>query len=188
MAVAALQEMGFIEKNKGREAGERLRLTPWGKAAAVSFRHAYGCELSEWERRGHKRGESRPTRNGILIEISPWDIGPSFDDLEVEYLDLPQRIESALVCAGIKTVGQLTGMTAGRLLEKKNIGPKSIPVIEAQLRTVALELAREERSAEEGVAPAATGSPEGEMDPCWEDKPFLYHHTLQRPPGARGTP
>ncbi len=45
-AVVALQEMGFIETIKGGKTGERLRLTPWGKAALVSFRRGFGSELS----------------------------------------------------------------------------------------------------------------------------------------------
>ncbi len=172
--VTALQEASFIETIEDGEAGERLRLTPWGKAAAVSFRHELRMELSDWERRGRRRGERRPERTGILIDISPWDVGPSFDDLEIEYLELPRRIESALEWAGVRTVGQLAGMTVEGLLERKRIGPKSIPVIEARLRAVALELAREEESAGGDVASMATREPRERMDPCWEDKPFLY--------------
>ncbi len=143
-ALVILKEMGFIETIADVDAGDRLRLTPWGKAAAVRFRHSSWCELDDWERRGRRRGESRPKRSEILIDISPWDIGPSFDDLEIEYLGLPTRIDSALYWAGIKTVGQLSGVTPEELLEMKRIGPKSVPVIEAHLRTVALELARAE--------------------------------------------
>lgn len=52
----------------------------------------------------------------------------------VEELDLPTRLENALKNGGIETVGQLLGTPRKELLKIKNLGAKSLSVVEEKLR------------------------------------------------------
>jgi len=60
--------------------------------------------------------------------------------LTVEELDLPTRIVNALVKAGIKTVGDLEGAGKKRISKVKNLGGKSLKIIEAALGQKGLRL------------------------------------------------
>jgi len=52
----------------------------------------------------------------------------------VEELDLPTRLENALKNGGIETVGQLLGTPRKELLTIKNLGAKSLGIVEEKLR------------------------------------------------------
>lgn len=52
----------------------------------------------------------------------------------IEELDLPTRLENALKNGGIDTVGQLLGTPRKELLKVKNLGGKSLGIIEERLR------------------------------------------------------
>ncbi len=52
----------------------------------------------------------------------------------IEELDLPTRLENALKNGGIETVGQLLGTPRKDLLKVKNLGGKSIGIVEEKLR------------------------------------------------------
>ena len=52
----------------------------------------------------------------------------------IEELDLPTRLENALKNGGIETVGQLLGTPRKELLKIKNLGGKSLSVVEERLR------------------------------------------------------
>lgn len=52
----------------------------------------------------------------------------------IEELDLPTRLENALKNGGIDTVGQLLGTPRKELLKVKNLGGKSLSIIEGRLR------------------------------------------------------
>lgn len=52
----------------------------------------------------------------------------------IEELDLPTRLENALKNGGIETVGQLLGTPRKDLLKIKNLGGKSLGVVEEKLR------------------------------------------------------
>lgn len=52
----------------------------------------------------------------------------------IEELDLPTRLENALKNGGIETVGQLLGTPKKDLLKVKNLGGKSLGVVEEKLR------------------------------------------------------
>lgn len=52
----------------------------------------------------------------------------------VEELDLPTRLENALKNGGIETVGQLLGTPRKDLLKVKNLGGKSLEIVEEKLR------------------------------------------------------
>jgi DNA-directed RNA polymerase subunit alpha len=52
----------------------------------------------------------------------------------IEELDLPTRLENALKNGGIETVGQLLGTPRKELLKIKNLGAKSLSVVEEKLR------------------------------------------------------
>lgn len=54
--------------------------------------------------------------------------------MRIEELDIPTRIVNALANGGIETVGQLLGTPRGELMKLKNMGSKSISVIEGKLR------------------------------------------------------
>lgn len=52
----------------------------------------------------------------------------------IEELDLPTRLENALKNGGIETVGQLLGTPKKDLLKVKNLGGKSLEIVEEKLR------------------------------------------------------
>lgn len=52
----------------------------------------------------------------------------------IEELDLPTRLENALKNGGIDTVGQLLGTPRKELLTIKNLGAKSLGIVEGKLR------------------------------------------------------
>ncbi len=174
-AAGELERQGYIERIHLAERGEHLRLTPWGKAALASFREKFSRDLCEWRRQGFARGDPEPKLSTTVIELTPWDIGPSFDELDLQYLELPNRVRDALQRIGIETLGQVTGMTAGELLGVKGIGPKAMTRIEARLDSLALTLAGPK--AEDAGDTFEDG--EARMDPCWEAKPYSYQLYVQ---------
>lgn len=54
--------------------------------------------------------------------------------MRIEELDIPTRIANALANGGIETVGQLLGTPRTDLLKLKNLGSKSLSVIEEKMR------------------------------------------------------
>ncbi len=170
-AVASLERQCYIERMPGADAGELWRLTPWGLAALDALRFKLKGRLLFWERDGRTRGESRPTRSTVVPDLAPWEIGPSFDELDPGYLDLSTRAQNALRRARILRVGQLTALTAKELGELRHVGQTTVAEIEARLARVGLELARPAPPA--GHA-GGGGDQEEEIDPCWLGKPYQY--------------
>lgn len=54
--------------------------------------------------------------------------------MRIEELDIPTRIANALGNGGIETVGQLLGTARGELMKIKNLGVKSLSLVEEKLR------------------------------------------------------
>ena len=54
--------------------------------------------------------------------------------MRIEELDIPTRIVNALANGGIETVGQLLGTPRTELLKLKNLGTKSLTIVEEKLR------------------------------------------------------
>lgn len=54
--------------------------------------------------------------------------------MRIEELDIPTRIVNALGNGGIETIGQLLGAPKGELLKLKNLGIKSLTIVEEKLR------------------------------------------------------
>lgn len=65
-------------------------------------------------------------------------VSPAVSDevlkMRIEELDIPTRIVNALANGGIETVGQLLGTPRSDLMKIKNLGSKSISLIEEKLR------------------------------------------------------
>lgn len=65
-------------------------------------------------------------------------VTPSVSDdvlkMLIEELDLPTRMENALKNGGIETVGQLLGTPRKELMKIKNLGGKSLGIVEGKLR------------------------------------------------------
>lgn len=65
-------------------------------------------------------------------------VSPTISDevlkMRIEELDIPTRIVNALGNGGIETVGQLLGTARADLLKVKNLGVKSLSVVEDKLR------------------------------------------------------
>lgn len=65
-------------------------------------------------------------------------VTPSVSDeilkMRIEELDIPTRIVNALAHGGIETIGQLLGTPKAELLKVKNLGAKSLSVVEEKLR------------------------------------------------------
>lgn len=54
--------------------------------------------------------------------------------MRIEELDIPTRIVNALANGGIETIGQLLGTVRADLMKIKNLGTKSLAVVEEKLR------------------------------------------------------
>jgi len=54
--------------------------------------------------------------------------------MRIEELDIPTRIVNALANGGIETVGQLLGTPKAQLAGVKNLGGKSLAIVEEKLR------------------------------------------------------
>jgi DNA-directed RNA polymerase subunit alpha len=61
-------------------------------------------------------------------------ISDEFLKMRIEELDIPTRIVNALANGGIETIGQLLGTARADLMKIKNLGVKSIAIIEEKLR------------------------------------------------------
>ena len=76
-----------------------------------------------------------PKAQGVLESVA---VTPAISDeilkMRIEELDIPTRIVNALANGGIETVGQLLGAPRGELMKIKNLGVKSLSVVEDKLR------------------------------------------------------
>jgi DNA-directed RNA polymerase subunit alpha len=54
--------------------------------------------------------------------------------MRIEELDIPTRIVNALSNGGIETIGQLMGIQRQDLMKIKNLGTKSLAVVEEKLK------------------------------------------------------
>lgn len=65
-------------------------------------------------------------------------VTPSVSDevlkMRIEELDIPTRIVNALARGGIETIGQLLGTPRAELMKIKNLGAKSLSIVEEKLR------------------------------------------------------
>lgn len=65
-------------------------------------------------------------------------VSPTISDevlkMRIEELDIPTRIVNALANGGIETIGQLLGTPRADLIKIKNLGAKSLSVVEDKLR------------------------------------------------------
>jgi len=61
--------------------------------------------------------------------------------MRIEELDIPTRIVNALANGGIETIGQLLGTPKAALMKIKNLGTKSLAVVEEKLREKGVALA-----------------------------------------------
>ncbi len=176
-AIGELEWLGYIERVT-RPAGKLFRLTPWGKAVATSGRETHRSDLYQWRarrRRGLAGEDSRPKRSAAIVVLDRSQIKPSFHHLRIMHLRFQPRVWLALRLQGTRTAGELVQMTSEDLLGVRNIGPKSLELIEAELASVALELRRGSSAAgtvDRISAPAEHR--EADRDPCWDDKPNLY--------------
>lgn len=69
----------------------------------------------------------------VSVAVSP-TVSDDVLKMLIEELDLPTRLENALKNGGIETVGQLLGTPRKQLLEVKNLGGKSLGIVEEKLR------------------------------------------------------
>ncbi len=123
--VRPLEDSGYLEVVCLEEAAV-YRLGARGKVAASARRHH-----GEWIAR---KGESE---RGIRM---PEKKGQRLEGLDIFYLDLPIRIRNSLGYQGVRAVGDLLRLTVGDVLWMRNIGPKSLKLIERELWTLGLRL------------------------------------------------
>lgn len=76
-----------------------------------------------------------PKAAGVAESVA---VSPTVSDevlkMRIEELDIPTRIVNALGNGGIETVGQLLGTPRGELMKIKNLGGKSLGLVEEKLR------------------------------------------------------
>lgn len=84
-----------------------------------------------------------PKAVGIAVESVA--VTPAVSDevlkMRIEELDIPTRIVNALANGGIETIGQLLGTPSVTLMKIKNLGGKSLSVVEEKLREKGVALA-----------------------------------------------
>lgn len=83
------------------------------------------------------KSASIPTENMVVISPS---ISEDLLKLTVDELDLPTRIYNSLRNGGIETIGQLLGTSRRDLMSMRNMGGKSISIIEEKLREKGISL------------------------------------------------
>ena len=77
--------------------------------------------------------EPKKVEAGEDVAVTPV-ISEEVLKMRIEELDIPTRIVNALGNGGIETIGQLLGTPRGDLLKIKNLGFKSIAIVEERLR------------------------------------------------------
>ena len=73
------------------------------------------------------------------VAISP-SVSEDLLKLTIDELDLPTRIYNSLRNGGIETLGQLLGTSKKDLMTMRNMGGKSISIIEEKLREKGISL------------------------------------------------
>ena len=81
-----------------------------------------------------------PIQSDSVGSVSSPKVTSSTPTLSVEELDLPTRIANALQKAGLDSVQQLTSIPRAELAKVKNLGSKSVKIIELALRERGFEL------------------------------------------------
>ena len=83
-----------------------------------------------------------PKAQGVADSVA---VTPAISDevlkMRSEELDIPTRIVNALANGGIETIGQLLGTPKTELMKIKNLGTKSVAVVEEKLREKGVALA-----------------------------------------------
>lgn len=83
-----------------------------------------------------------PKAQGVAEAVA---VTPAVSDevlkMRIEELDIPTRIVNALGNGGIETIGQLLGTPKADLMKIKNLGTKSLAVVEEKLREKGVALA-----------------------------------------------
>lgn len=77
--------------------------------------------------------EPKSPKEDANVVVSP-QISDEILKMTVEELDLPTRITNSLRNGGVETIGQLLGTERKELIKIKNLGVKSLTVVEAKLR------------------------------------------------------
>ena len=76
-----------------------------------------------------------PKAQGVAETVA---VTPTISDevlkMRIEELDIPTRIVNALANGGIETIGQLLGTPPADLMKIKNLGVKSLAIVEEKLR------------------------------------------------------
>jgi DNA-directed RNA polymerase subunit alpha len=83
-----------------------------------------------------------PKAQGVTETVA---VTPAVSDevlkMRIEELDIPTRIVNALANGGIETIGQLLGTQQADLMKIKNLGVKSLAIVEEKLREKGVALA-----------------------------------------------
>ncbi len=77
--------------------------------------------------------EPRADSGEVNVAVTP-SVSDDVLKMLIEELDLPTRLENALKNGGIETVGQLLGTPRKELMKIKNLGGKSLSIVEEKLR------------------------------------------------------
>ena len=139
-AIRNLEKLRYLEAVSRRGRGDFYRVTPWGKATAVLRSREH---WRQYRKLGRGKGTWRRAEalaQASELGIDRHEVGYSWGDLAVDYLDMAARSRNALARSGIRRVGDLAGMAGKELLGLKGIGRKSVEEIQCQLGSVDLEL------------------------------------------------
>lgn len=123
----------------GRQTNlDKLTLQIWTNGV-VSPREALDQAAKTVTSYFHQIYEPKAVEDGVS-ETSRTDIPDVTMKLTIDELDLPTRIYNSLRNGGIETIGQLVEAPRKDLISMRNMGGKSISIIEEKLREKGIEL------------------------------------------------
>ena len=114
-AIRFLRKRGYVEREPRAGSPAAYRLTPCGYAVTVLHRRACREE------------------NPVFDLPTPEQVGGSFEDLPVHFLDLPPRTLESLEGAGIQTVRELARRTRDDQLRLADLGGEAVAQIMSAL-------------------------------------------------------
>lgn len=131
---------GVSATRVGRQTNlDKLTLSIWTNGTitpAEALREA-GKILTQYFLQVHEPKAATLSTEGIAISPS---VSEDILKLTIDELDLPTRIYNSLRNGGIETLGQLLGTSKKDLMTMRNMGSKSIGIIEEKLREKGISL------------------------------------------------
>ncbi len=130
-ALGDLMRSGYIEASIEPATLRGYRITAMGKVCAILSRRE---QVTRWREAQELPFRPYPPLPDLEVFVS------SFEDLDIAFLELGQRISNILKAKGYETVGSICRLTLEQLRQIDRIGPESIDTISFKLEQLGLAL------------------------------------------------